>query len=139
HGTLLLSRVSGEAACGAEGGRGGMCGIAGIVGGVGADEARATVARMLGRLHHRGPDDRGTCLTARPFGSVCLGATRLAILDLSPAGRMPLRDPETGAEIVYNGEVYNYLELRHELEQAGVRFRSQTDTEVVLRACERWG
>ena len=116
-----------------------MCGIAGIVGGLSAEEAQSVVARMLDRLRHRGPDDKGLSATELGPDSLCLGSTRLAILDLSPAGRMPLRDPETGTEIVYNGEVYNYREIRRELEETGARFCSRTDTEVVLKAYARWG
>jgi asparagine synthase (glutamine-hydrolysing) len=88
---------------------------------------------MAAAMRHRGPDDAGTeTMSAR--GHVCrLASTRLAIIDLSPAGHMPMADPASGSRIVYNGEAYNFAELRRELESRGERFVSRTDTEVVLR------
>lgn len=113
-----------------------MCGIAGIV----APEIEpASLGRMLKAMHHRGPDDRGIEIFRCGHSQVALGNTRLAIIDLSPAGHMPMRDPETGNWIVYNGEVYNYRELRAELVRHGKRFRSLTDTEVILKAYAEWG
>jgi asparagine synthase (glutamine-hydrolysing) len=93
------------------------------------------VAAMLETIAHRGPDDRGI----DTLGPVCLGAVRLAILDLSPRGHMPMFTADGGAAIVYNGEVYNFRSLRDELAQTGVVFRSESDTEVVLEACRRQG
>ncbi|HET9315340.1 MAG TPA: asparagine synthase (glutamine-hydrolyzing) [Vicinamibacteria bacterium] len=113
-----------------------MCGIAGAIG-PGADAALA--AALIGRLRHRGPDDEGTW-TAPPGGpQACLVSTRLAIIDLSAAGHMPMADERTGNVIAYNGEVYNFRELRAELEGLGERFGSGTDTEAVLKAYGRWG
>jgi asparagine synthase (glutamine-hydrolysing) len=84
---------------------------------------------------HRGPDDTGVV----SLGNVCLGAVRLSIIDLSEAGHMPMTDENGRWWIVYNGEVYNFKELRQELSQCGHIFRSQTDTEVVLHAFREWG
>src|SRR4026208_421673 len=81
---------------------------------------------------HRGPDDQGVV----ECGEVVLGNTRLAIIDTSTAGHQPMNDPETGNWITYNGETYNFKDLRRELENPWI---SNTDTEVVLRAYARWG
>lgn len=117
-----------------------MCGIFGIVG------YRASVPvdileRATQSLAHRGPDDGGTVVLRDPAGSVevGLGNRRLAILDLSPLGHQPMQDPATGNWIVYNGEVYNFREIRCELHREGVEFSSQSDTEVVLKAYGQWG
>src|SRR5271166_3423082 len=115
-----------------------MCGIAGVVHGDPL-RAREAVTRMNGAQRHRGPDDGG--VTTAPFGdrTLVLGHRRLSILDLSTAGRQPMRDPPTGNQIVFNGEVYNYRELRAELKAHGATFRTETDTEVILAAYARWG
>ncbi len=107
-----------------------MCGIAGMVG-PGADAA--VVARMTAAQRHRGPDGDGLWSTM----GVALGHRRLKIIDLSEAGRQPMSTPDGRYTIVYNGEVYNYRELRERL--PGFRFHSHTDTEVVLQAFARWG
>ncbi len=88
-------------------------------------------------MQHRGPDDRGTYLS--PDGRCGLTNTRLAILDLSAAGHQPMRSADGRRIIVFNGEIYNFLELRKELEDTGVVFRSHSDTEVVLALYERCG
>jgi asparagine synthase (glutamine-hydrolysing) len=90
---------------------------------------------MRDTLIHRGPDDAGLWLE----GSVALGHRRLSILDLSEAGRMPMASPDAAVQAVFNGEVYNFRNLRAELEAEGHRFFSETDSEVVLRAYEQWG
>lgn len=113
-----------------------MCGIAGIVG---QGDQSTYVARMIEQLRHRGPNDSGIQSVTSGSGGLTLGSTRLSILDLSPAGHMPMGDFESGNWITYNGEVYNFSQLRSELESAGERFRSATDTEVVLKAYGRWG
>ena len=118
-----------------------MCGIAGAMFYRGAEPGRAEAVaiRMRDALRHRGPDADGTWCTSTPGGpTIALAHTRLAIIDLSDAGRQPMRTG-SGATIVYNGETYNFRALRQELESAGVRFRTQTDTEVVLEAYARWG
>src|SRR5262245_52058911 len=105
-----------------------MCGIAGIIGRLGA-ENRAALRRMSGALAHRGPDGEGfweSAPDARGWG-VQLAHRRLSILDLSPTGAQPMTDPATGHTLVMNGEIYNYVELRHRLAAQGQRFRSSGD------------
>ena len=109
-----------------------MCGISGIAGaGWSAEQLNA----MVGIQHHRGPDD--TCTWISPDGLAGLGQNRLSIIDLSSAGRQPMADSSGRYWITFNGEVYNYLELRQEL--ADYPYKSHTDTEVVLAAFVRWG
>lgn len=110
-----------------------MCGIAGWIGGDDAGRLDA-VRGMLGRIGHRGPDAAGIFHDGR----VALGAVRLRVLDLT-GGDQPLGDPSGRWWIVYNGEVYNYRELRAELAAAGRSFATATDTEVVLNAWIQWG
>jgi len=105
-----------------------MCGIAGIVGGA---PLRPTLEAMLTALEHRGPDDRGVHLG----DDVALGMTRLAIIDLV-TGRQPMTSEDGNTTIVFNGEIYNFRALRAELVARGQRFRTQSDTEVILRAWE---
>ena len=115
-----------------------MCGIFGIA----AHHAQipaGLLERGTQSLAHRGPDDSGTIVLRSSTGEIGLGNRRLAILDLSPLGHQPMQDPDTGNWIVYNGEIYNFRELRSELEQSGAQFQSRSDTEVVLRAYARWG
>lgn len=113
-----------------------MCGIDGAVN-WGDSE---TVARMNNVQAHRGPDDDGVWETRLPDGGlVALGSRRLAILDLSLAGHMPMSTPDGRLTITYNGEVYNYPELRRELEAKGCRFRSGSDTEAVLYLYQEYG
>ena len=95
----------------------------------------APVARMLATLHHRGPDDEGLYAS----GSAAFGFRRLSILDLSPAGHQPMSTPDGLVTIVFNGEIYNFLELRRDLELRGYVFRSRSDTEVLLNAYLEWG
>ena len=92
---------------------------------------------MTDTLRHRGPDDSGLWESAED--GVALGHRRLAIIDLSPLGRNPMAWDGGRLQITFNGEIYNFLELREELERAGHRFRSHTDTEVVLAAYDQWG
>ncbi|MGB8329377.1 MAG: asparagine synthase (glutamine-hydrolyzing) [Polyangiales bacterium] len=112
-----------------------MCGIVGAwqLDGIAVDPA-ALIA-MRDSLVHRGPDDAGLWID----GPVGLGHRRLAIIDLSEAGRMPMSSPDGRVQAVYNGEVYNFRALRTELEAKGHHFFSETDSEVVLRAYEQWG
>jgi asparagine synthase (glutamine-hydrolysing) len=113
-----------------------MCGIAGIVS-TGVPPAPAEIGAMLADIGYRGPDASGQrCL--QPDG-VALGHRRLSILDLSDAGRQPMASRNGRFWIVYNGEIYNYLEIRRELEALGWSFRSESDTEVLLCAYEKWG
>jgi asparagine synthase (glutamine-hydrolysing) len=94
---------------------------------------------MLAAQVHRGPDDEGIEVLGSARGTVGLGSRRLAILDLTPAGHQPMRDPETGTTVAYNGEIYNFPELRAELERSGHVFHGRGDTEVLLHAYRRWG
>jgi len=109
-----------------------MCGIVAVVGQQDATEA---VQRGIARLSHRGPDSRGAW-SDRSRG-VALGHARLRIIDLSDAAGQPMLSADGRFVLVFNGEVYNYIELRRELD--GYPFRSQSDTEVVLAAWQRWG
>ena len=113
-----------------------MCGISGLVN-CGDGEA---LARMTQVQAHRGPDDSGVWERRFPDGSyIGLGSRRLAILDLSQTGHMPMCNEDRTVWITYNGEVYNFLELRRELEGKGHRFVSHTDTEVILHLYEQEG
>jgi len=119
-----------------------MCGIAGVwLWGDGHGRAAEAAERAAAALAHRGPDDHGLIriTPAAPQCSLVLGHRRLSIIDLSDAGHQPMHDPETGNWIVYNGEVYNFRELRAELESHGHRFRSDCDTEVILYSYREWG
>jgi len=92
---------------------------------------------MNAAQRHRGPDDHGVAKIEFDGGEVLLGSTRLAIIDTSAAGHQPMNDPETGNWITYNGEIYNFKDLRREIGEEG--WFSNTDTEVVLRAYRKWG
>jgi asparagine synthase (glutamine-hydrolysing) len=118
-----------------------MCGIFGFIG-RNARVPADVLERATRSLAHRGPDDSGTVIlhdSAPEPVEIGLGNRRLAILDLSPHGHQPMNDPATGNWIVYNGEVYNFREVRAKLEQAGLYFRSNSDTEVILKAYANWG
>ncbi len=113
-----------------------MCGIAGILslsGNAGPPEVDA-IGRMVTALRHRGPDEFGAFCDA----DVALGHARLSIIDLS-TGQQPIANEDDTMWIVFNGEVFNYVELRQELEAIGHRFRTRSDTEVILHAYEAWG
>lgn len=110
-----------------------MCGICGMAGHVDPK----LLAQMTQMIHHRGPDDGGTYLD--PSGYVGLGNRRLSIIDLSPAGHMPMSNMDETLWITYNGEVYNFPALRQEMESKGYPFRSRTDTEVILALYQEYG
>lgn len=110
-----------------------MCGIAGLVGCLSGER----LGRMTDVQSHRGPDDRG--LLFFPEERVGLGHRRLSILDLSPAGHEPMSNDDETIWIVFNGEIYNFIELRDSLEARGHRFKSRTDTEVIIRLYEEEG
>jgi asparagine synthase (glutamine-hydrolysing) len=124
-----------------------MCGIAGAI--LSAPRGRRTppdgraeqmlgwVTRMSDAQRHRGPDGHGVWQS--DGREVVFGHRRLAILDLSEAGAQPMRDPESGCVITFNGEIYNFAEIRAELQALGDSFRSTSDTEVILRAYTHWG
>ena len=118
-----------------------MCGIAGVVETMTGGSRIARISQWLetlkGSLRHRGPDDSGTWTD--PSGCAGFAHTRLAILDLSPAGHQPMSTPDGRFTIVFNGEIYNFRQLRDELVAEGAVFRTQSDTEVLLRLHERHG
>jgi asparagine synthase (glutamine-hydrolysing) len=118
-----------------------VCGIVGILA-RNASVAPDILERATRSLAHRGPDDSGTIIfreTQPEPVEIGLGNRRLAILDLSPLGHQPMQDPETGNWIVYNGEIYNFREIRTRLQSEGTRFAGHSDTEVLLKAYGRWG
>ncbi|MFX0097208.1 MAG: asparagine synthase (glutamine-hydrolyzing) [Candidatus Hodarchaeota archaeon] len=112
-----------------------MCGIVGIFNTNGAPVSPAILRKMTDVMSHRGPDGEGFYIDS----FVGLAHRRLAILDLTPAGHQPMITEDGSLSITYNGEVYNFREIRVELEALGYRFRSNTDTEVVLNAFHKWG
>lgn len=123
-----------------------MCGIAGAIGNLSPplhdvtaarDALTACVERISLAQRHRGPDGDG--LWAAPSSEVVFGHRRLAIIDLSAAGAQPMVDPGSGCAITFNGEIYNFKELRRELAALGEQFHSSSDTEVVLKAYKCWG
>ncbi len=146
-----------------------MCGIAGIVDLTGAAVPPALLRAMADAIRHRGPDDEGYVLIERSTGrhrhycgpaspaplqaslppigaasaahgaNIGLAHRRFSIIDLSPAGHQPLFAADGSCCVVFNGEIYNYIELREELESQGVRFRSKSDTEVLIEAYRAWG
>src|SRR3989344_4983343 len=106
-----------------------MCGIAGFVGKGTQDD----LSKMVQAIKHRGPDDQGVLLK----DGVGLGHTRLSIIDLSPTGHQPMT--RGNLSIVFNGEIYNFKELRVKLEARGLKFTSKSDTEIILAGFEFWG
>ncbi len=121
-----------------------MCGIAGICSHAKRPtfDVEAGIRRMVAGIKHRGPDDDGyrvLSTTREADGVVAIANTRLAILDLSPAGHQPMHDPETGNWIVFNGEIYNHLEIRAEIGERAGRWHSSSDTETILHAYRLWG
>jgi asparagine synthase (glutamine-hydrolysing) len=112
-----------------------MCGIAGILRFDGSSAQPELLQKMTSAIAHRGPDGEGVYLSG-PLG---LGHRRLAIIDLSSAGRQPMTNEDGSIWVTFNGEIYNFVEIRRELEARGHVFRSATDTEVILHAYEEWG
>ncbi|HKI87313.1 MAG TPA: asparagine synthase (glutamine-hydrolyzing) [Thermoanaerobaculia bacterium] len=113
-----------------------MCGIAGLVYSGGTDpEAAPSVRRMIELQRHRGPDGEGL----ETFPGAALGHCRLSIIDLSSAGDQPMADASGRYWLTFCGELYNFIELRHELEGHGATFRSRSDSEVLLAAYLHWG
>src|SRR6266850_1155274 len=112
-----------------------MCGICGQYSfGSQAPVLRQDIERMTNTLIHRGPDDEGYHV-AGPLG---FGFRRLSIIDLA-GGHQPMSDREESVWVVFNGEIYNFLELRRELEARGHRFRTKSDTEVIVHGYKQWG
>ncbi|MFH1140027.1 MAG: asparagine synthase (glutamine-hydrolyzing) [Pseudomonadota bacterium] len=122
-----------------------MCGLAGIFNLDGRPVDRRVLEAMSRTLAHRGPDDQGLAIFdldrggEAEKGALGLASRRLAIIDLSPAGRMPLADRDRSVFVVFNGEIYNYRELRAELEKLGRAFITGADTEVIAAAYKEWG
>src|SRR5262245_924728 len=115
-----------------------MCGIAGILSTrFDVEELRERVTAMQSRLRHRGPDDAGIYVDRQARAAVA--HTRLAIQDLSPSGHQPMTTHDGRYTIVFNGEIYNFLDLRRDLEKAGEQFVSRSDTEVILKLYARDG
>src|SRR4051812_39649408 len=117
-----------------------MCGIAGFLGNSHQSETLTELCvRMTTVLRHRGPDDEGTFV--EPSANLALGFRRLSIVDLSSAGHQPMSSTSRRYTIVFNGEIYNFEELRSELEaeRRGQRYRGHSDTEVLLAAFDQWG
>ncbi|HEV3141894.1 MAG TPA: asparagine synthase (glutamine-hydrolyzing) [Vicinamibacterales bacterium] len=116
-----------------------MCGFAGVLttAGFGHDDLADTARRMIAPIAHRGPDDSG--IWADADAGIAFGFRRLAIIDLSPSGHQPMWSPSRRFVAMFNGEVYNFADLRRDLERRGFRFRGRSDTEVVLAAFEQWG
>jgi asparagine synthase (glutamine-hydrolysing) len=109
-----------------------MCGIAGIAG-LNPQQSKPAVEAMMHAIRHRGPDDRGSYIDDH----VALGHQRLSIIDLSPLGHQPMRSYDGNLEIIFNGEMYNYREVRDMI--TDYPFRSNSDTEVILAAYQKWG
>jgi asparagine synthase (glutamine-hydrolysing) len=121
-----------------------MCGIAGFAESSSTraplrlDRRRDLIHQMCDVIRHRGPDDEGVLVEEGIHGRVALGMRRLSIIDLS-TGHQPIHNEDRTVWIVFNGEIYNFRELRHELEAAGHRFYTATDTEAIVHAYEQWG
>src|SRR5262245_18834269 len=112
-----------------------MCGIAGILNIDGEPVDRRVLTSMRDIIAHRGPDDAGLHID----GALGLGHRRLSIIDLSDAGHQPMGNEDGSLWLIFNGEIYNFELLRQRLAACGHRFRSGTDTEVILHAYEEWG
>ena len=113
-----------------------MCGIAGVI--TRNPVGKASLERMLGTMHHRGPDDQGTFNVQRSTFNVALGMRRLSITDVA-GGQQPIFNEDNTIAIVFNGEIYNFRDLRVDLQSHGHRFRTHSDTEVIVHAYEEWG
>src|ERR1035437_7043742 len=116
-----------------------MCGIAGILSTEPHEGLAAQLDAMMAAQRHRGPDGEGSWTGRVGDFTLALGHVRLAILDLSEAGKQPMLLRDGSGLITFHGETYNYLELRAELETQGAMFHTGTDTEVLLWALRMWG
>ncbi len=113
-----------------------MCRIAGIYNPASAS-LETDILRMRDSMHRGGPDDAG--IFVHPELPLALGHRRLSFLDLSPAGHQPMRTPDNRLNVIFNGEIYNFRDLKKELESLGYQFRTQSDTEVILYSYQQWG
>src|ERR1700694_785858 len=111
-----------------------MCGICGIFDRRGAPVDEQTLEAMISVLRHRGPDGTGRFVD----GNVGLGHLRLSIIDVE-GGSQPIDNESGTLQVVFNGEIYNFVEIRAELEAFGHRFKTRSDTEVIVHAYEQWG
>jgi asparagine synthase (glutamine-hydrolysing) len=116
-----------------------MCGLAGLFGNFAPEHTRQSVERMLQVQAHRGPDSTGIWSGTVHGVNIGLGLRRLKILDLSDAANQPMLSEDGRFVLVFNGEIYNYVELRAELSLTGIRFQTEGDTEVLLQALILWG
>jgi len=114
-----------------------MCGISALI--FSNKNDASLIAKMNSLIAHRGPDGEGEKLFLEKAPYLALAHRRLSIIDLSPSGHQPMQLHNSGLFITYNGEIYNYLELRDELQAEGVQFFTRTDTEVILAAYQKWG
>ena len=112
-----------------------MCGISGIINLKNNNVNQADIQSMMSAMRHRGPDDEGVFVDK----NIGLGFVRLSIIDLSPAGHQPMNSSDDRYVIVFNGEIFNYVELREELKQKGYVFKTDTDTEVLINSYIEWG
>jgi asparagine synthase (glutamine-hydrolysing) len=115
-----------------------MCGICGIVGMENAEKSAESVRRMTAAMTHRGPDEDGFLISPHAAPRVAFGMRRLSIIDL-PSGHQPVFNEEGNVVVVYNGEIYNFRQLRAELESTGHQFKTHSDTEVIVHGYEEWG
>src|SRR5690606_4486435 len=111
-----------------------MCGIVGIVQFNQESPRESSLREMMHQIKHRGPNDDGVFVE----DAIGLGFVRLSIIDLSPDGHQPMVSMDERYVLVFNGEIFNYLELRNELQENGIEFRTRTDTEVLLNAYIFW-
>lgn len=111
-----------------------MCGICGLIN-YEESISRTHLKKMITAMHHRGPDDQGEFFN----DNVALGFVRLSIIDLSPAGHQPFHSSDERYTMVFNGEIFNYIELKSELKKHGYEFKTETDTEVLMNAYREWG
>lgn len=116
-----------------------MCGITGGWWAKPTDGLQTQVQRSLDKIAHRGPNDNGFDAITAEKATLVLGHTRLSIIDLSSAGHQPMHSNDGRHSLIFNGEIYNYIELREELKVAGIEFTSKSDTEVLLQAWRHWG
>lgn len=116
-----------------------MCGIVGAFWRRRPADAEQRLSNALDRLRLRGPDDRGVAIEERCGGALAFGHARLSVIDLSSAGHQPMHSADGRLALIFNGEIYNYRELRAELEARGAHFRTASDTEVLLTAWQVWG
>src|SRR6187399_3069473 len=115
-----------------------MCGITGFID-FKKNTSNETLVDMRECLQHRGPDDNGLELSKTDQAAIGFGFRRLSIIDLSPLGHQPMMNDVTGDVIMLNGEIYNYRELRKDLEALGHTFKTNSDTEVVLKSYQQYG